>query len=224
MAREVLLGAALEHGGAGGQSLVRVKLYIEGGGEGKPLDELFRRAWRRFFEKAGLGGRMPRVVRGGSRLATFDAFKTAVANRRSEDPPMLLPMLLVDSEAAVEAGHSVWQHLRRRDGWDRPPEAGEDQAFLMVQVMETWFVADRATLRSFFGESFKESHLPPWPDLEAVPKVTVLAALDRASAGCGARRYKKGPVSFKLLEQLNPALVESACPGARALLAALRKH
>ncbi len=161
---------------------------------------------------------MPRVVRGGSRLATFDAFNTAIANLPSDH----LPMLLVDSEAAVEDGHSVWQHLQQRDGWHRPAEALENQAFLMVQVMETWFVADRATLRSFFGSRLKENHLPQWPELEAVSKAKVLEALGRASADCGPRRYAKGKVSFEILAEIDPREVERACPHARDLLEALR--
>lgn len=51
--------------------------------------------------------------------------------------------------------------------------------------------------------------------------VTVLQALDRATAGC-AKRYAKGRVSFELLGRLNPNLVEQACPHARALLVRLR--
>lgn len=34
-----------------------IKIYIEGGGEGKDLDSRFREAWTRFFTAAGLAGR-----------------------------------------------------------------------------------------------------------------------------------------------------------------------
>ena len=88
---------------------------------------------------------MPRVVRGGVFAArTFDLFRTAIRNPR----PGQMPFLLVDSETAVTTGQSAWRHLGARDGWDRPPQAGDDQAFLMVQVMETWFLADRNALRA----------------------------------------------------------------------------
>ena len=92
----------------------------------------------------------------------------------------------------------------------------------MVQVMETWFLADRDALRTYFGTGFKQNALKEWPNLEAVPKPTVLQALARATAAC-TKRYAKGKVSFELLAQIAPDSVEAACPHAKALLNRLRK-
>ena len=194
-------------------------IYIEGGGDGDEyLATLFRRAWTKFFQRAGLKGRMPRVMRGGGRNNTCDLFRTSVDSRRAGR----IPLLLVDSEEAVAAGRSGWRHLRGRDGWDRPRGARDDQVFLMVQAMETWFLADRPALREFFGASLRERALPEWRDLEDVPKDDVLEALRRATAGC-ARPYGKGKVSFELLERIDPVQVEDKCPHAKALLDRLRR-
>ena len=160
---------------------------------------------------------MPGVVRGGGRSQTLDMFATAVTHPR----PGELPLLLVDSEEPIAAGHTVWQHLKAQANLDRPPGARDDQAFLMVQVMETWFLADRTLLREYFGASLRNQHLRQWPVLEDVSKPTVYTALDLATAGC-TKQYAKGKVSFELLERLNPALVESACPHAKSLLDRLR--
>lgn len=197
---------------------MRARIYAEGGGEGQLLDTLFRQAWSAFFRSAGLDGRMPSVIRCGSRERAFGDFVTAVRNPR----PGVLPLLLVDSEGAVEAGRSAWQHLEAHDGWNRPAAAADDQAFLMVQVMETWFLADRALLRRYFGSALRENPLRAWPDLEAVPKATVLGALEAATAACGTR-YTKGRVSFDLLAGLDARAVETACPHAAELLARLRR-
>ena len=194
-----------------------VKLYVEGGGEGQLLDTLFRQGWKKFFEAAGLAGRLPGVVRGQGRTQTFDLFATAVLHPRSG----ALPLLLVDSEDPVEEGHSVWQHLEARDDWRRPHGASDDQGFLMVQVMETWFLADRDLLRRYFGNSLRENHLRQWPALEAVPKPAVFDALEKATAAC-ERPYAKGKVSYEMLGQLNPDKVEAACPHAKAFLERLR--
>jgi hypothetical protein len=194
--------------------LVSAKIYAEGGGEGEVLDTLFREGWRVFFQSAGLAGRMPRVVRGKSRNQTLDLFRTAVANPRSGE----LPLLLVDSEGPVAAGHSVWQHLKA----DRPTGSSDDQAFLMVQLMETWFLADQALLRSYFGSTLREHHFREWPNLEDVPKTTVLNALDFATAGC-PKPYSKGRVSYEILKNLNPTRVEEKCPHAKRLLDRLRQ-
>ena len=193
-------------------------IYIEGGGDrDENLARLFRRSWTKFFKAAGLEGRMPRIVRGGGRARTFDLFQTAIGNPR----PGRVPLLLVDSEADVAGDHSEWRHLQARDGWDRPPAARDDQVFLMVQVMETWLVADRTALRGYFGTLFRENALRQWPDLENVSKRDVLDALTRATAAC-PRRYTKGEVSFELLERIDPARVETECQHAQALLHCLR--
>lgn len=93
---------------------------------------------------------------------------------------------------------------------------------MMVQIMETWFLADRDSLKRYFGAEFRENELKQWPQLEGVLKETVLNALERATANC-AKRYAKGKISFELLAQVDPALVEAACPHAKALLDQLRK-
>ena len=69
-----------------------------------------------------------------------------------------------------------WQHLLARDGWNGPNGVDEDQAFLMVQFMETWFLADKDGLRGYFGQGFSDRAIRQWPDLEAVPRETVLRA------------------------------------------------
>lgn len=195
-----------------------IKIYAEGAGDGEFYDTLFRQAWQSFFQAAGLTGRMPGVIRGKSRERTFDLFRTAVQNPQRG----VLPVLLVDSEGPVEPGTSAWDHLRALDGWEKPDGVGDGQAFLMVQVMETWFVADRAMLRDYFGSAFREHQLRAWPDLEAVSKPTVLNALAQATAAC-TKRYAKGRVSFALLALLNPAVVEDACPHAKLFLDQLRR-
>lgn len=197
--------------------MVTAKLYIEGGGDSRDLGARFREGWSEFFKSAELGSQMPRVVRGGGRDKTFDLFATAVADPR----PDIVPLLLVDSEASVKAGRSVWQHLQERAHWNQPGGTGDGQAFLMVQIMETWFLADRDALRRYFGAQFAENALRQWPQLEDVPKKTVLDALQRATAKC-SKPYAKGRVSFDLLAQVDPTRVEAACPHAKELLDRLR--
>ena len=202
--------------------MVTAKLYIEGGGNAvrggrrrrDSLESRFRKGWKAFFEAADLGGRV-KIVRGGGRKQTYKMFAAAVRNRSADT----LPLLLVDSEGPVQPGHSPWQHLRARkeDGWNKPDEAREDQAFLMVQFMETWFLADKDGLRRYFGQRFRERAIKQWPNLEAVPKETVLNALAQATAACG-KAYGKGKTSFELLECIDPARVRAACPHANDLL------
>jgi hypothetical protein len=200
--------------------MVKVKLYIEGGGGDSQLqDTKFRSAWRVFFEKAGLRElrKMPAVFRGGGRTQTYDAFFTAARVRKPDE----LPLLLVDSEDTPEEGHTVWQHLTACDGWKVPEGSSNDDAFLMVCCMETWLVADREALKRFFPE-WIDGHLPKWPNLEKVEKQSVFNALKGATAKC-KKPYTKGDVSFDALQIVDPATVENACPAAKRLLDRLRK-
>ncbi len=169
-----------------------------------------------FFEKAGLGAprKMPATFRGSGRTQTFDAYQTAVRTRKPDE----LPLLLADSEDGVAPEHTAWQHLKARDGWEKPSGAGEDDVFLMVRCMESWFLADREALKRFFHDCWRDGALPRWPDLAAVEKTRVFEALAAATAACGKKRYAKGRMSFDLLKAIDPANVERECPDAKPLL------
>jgi hypothetical protein len=201
-----------------------VKLYVEGGAQDSALERsLCRQAFSRFFSAdPRLKGKLPRTVPCGGRKAAYDAFVTEARNPK----PGVLPLLLVDSESSVTKGKAVWEHLKSRPGdeWEKPEGATHDQAFLMVQVMETWLIADRKALELFFGANFRGASIPAWPNLEEVPRQAVYESLDKATADCGARRYAKGRLSFELLGEISPAKVEAASPHARELFERLRNR
>ena len=197
--------------------MVRVSIYIEGGGDSAKLEQIFRTGWRDFFTSAGLTGRLPRVVRCGDRANTFRRFSVAVGEAGDNE----LPVLLVDSEGPVRDGQSTWEYLRDNDGWRRPADADDNQAFLMVQAMEAWLLADRAALQNHFGRGFRENRLPQQADPERIPKDDLAPALERASADC-RRQYAKGPVSFSILGIVNAAVVVERCSHAKALIDHLR--
>ena len=192
-----------------------VKIYVEGGGESDALRTACRRGFRTFFEKAGLTGRMPRIVACGSRNDAFDSFRQALSQARSDE----LPLLLVDSEAAVMAGQTPWQHLQSRDHWVRPSGADDHHVYLMVQCMEAWFLADPDTLASYFGAGFRRASLPPHSAPEILEKTDVMNALSSASHRASPKgEYRKGRDSFVLLGLLDPARVRRQCPGANRLI------
>ena len=190
-------------------------VYVEGGGSGGPLRRALREGFRAFFEKAGLK-RFPRVVACGSRKDAYDDFCAAI-----ERPSVDFAALLVDSEGPVNAT-TAWAHLKERDGWNRPDSATEQNVHLMVQVMESWFLADRDCLASHFGNGFRASALPaPQRDVEDVAKEDVGRALDESTRHSRKGRYSKGRDSFELLSQLDAAKVIEASPHARRLVETL---
>ncbi len=195
-----------------------VRLYVEGGGDGKYLRLAFRQGFIRFLTKAGFSGRMPKVVACGGRQQAYGRFRTA----HEKDTQGRPAMLLVDAERQVET-KDPWQHLADRDDWKRPRGATDDQCHLMVQVMESWFLADRAALDEVYGQGFQASALPRNPTIEDIPKRDVLTSLERAASRTTKGRYSKGAHSFEILASIDPEKVEQASPFAKRFLDALRK-
>jgi hypothetical protein len=202
-----------------------VKLYVEGGGETSTLKTDCRAGFSEFLRKAGLEGCMPRIVACGSRNDAFDSFRTAVS---LGEPACLL----VDSEVAVgdlnQQGKpdqwKPWEHLNQRDKWEKPQSASGLDCHLMVQCMEAWFVADRETAASFFGQGFKMNKFPDVArSIETVPKEQLYDALKNATKECRKGRYDKGSHSFKLLAKLDPGKVASSSPWAKRLIDTLKE-
>ena len=201
-----------------------VKLYVEGGGDTAALHNECRKGFRVFLENAGIKGNLPRIVACGSRADAYDSFCTALKNGDHA-------VLLVDSETPVSKQHQAgkpetwqpWEHLKQRDQWEKPFGASDDDCHLMVQCMESWFLADRAALEEFFGQGFKPSALPAESNSpESTDKVTVYAALKNATRACKTKKaYDKGTHSFKLLERLDPDNVTRTAPWAKRFVSHL---
>jgi len=210
-----------------------VKLYVEGGGDANLLKTACREGFAKFLSKAGLAGRMPRVVACGSRENAYDSFCTAL--RTGE-----VAFLLVDSEAPVTAAAKPgeadlredrdrwqpWLHLKQRpgDGWDKPEDSDDLLCHLMVQCMEAWLLADREALVAFFGQGFKPGALPMASyGVEGVGKQQIYDGLAQATRDCKTRKaYGKGEHSFKLLASIDPAKVVNASPWARRFVETLQ--
>jgi hypothetical protein len=193
------------------------KLFVEGGGDNQALRIECRQAFRRFLERAGFGTRMPRIVACGARKNAYDQFCAAFSELDAA-------ILLVDSEGPVTAP-SAWDHVKQRAGdrWDKPSRASDDNLHFMVQCMETWFLADRPAMQSFFGNGYKEASLPAATrPIEEVPKDDLFVALKAATKDTKTKGYyAKGPHSFKLLAEVNPKLVRDASPSADRFLTTL---
>lgn len=198
-----------------------VKLYVEGGGDSKALKSECRRAFREFLEKSGLKNQMPAIAASGSRRFAYDDFCMALASGQ-------VALLLVDSEAPVAPAHQAakqaanwrpWLHLKHRqgDGWHKPTGAKDADCHLMVECMESWLLADRETLKGYFGQGFQESALPAAEkSVESIRKADVMAALKHATRGCKTKgEYGKGAHSFDLLARIDPAKVLAASPWAQ---------
>ena len=208
--------------------MVGVKLYVEGGGDAKPLKTACRNGFSEFLKKAGLAGSMPRIVACGSRENAYHSFCTAVENGEPA-------MLLVDSESPVSAASQKetpsqwkpWRHLNRSQGdnWEKPKDSDETDCHLMVQCMESWFLTDRKTLQSFFGQGFNTKALPNTSTrVESIAKENIYQSLANATKSCKTKsKYGKGEHSFKLLAKIDPEKVTQASPWAKRFVDETRK-
>lgn len=199
--------------------MVSVYLYVEGGGDRSIDNTRCREGFRRLLENAGFIDRMPRIVAGGDRGATFDKFRTAL-RANAGDRAILL---LVDSEEPVT--QTPWVHLHARDRWQRPANATDDQAQFMVTCMETWLMADRAALREFFGAALNANALLPLNNLEQRTRQNVQQSLEDATRPCGRdRQYKKGKRSYQALAASDPATLRQFLPHFARLIETLTRY
>jgi hypothetical protein len=128
-------------------------------------------------------------------------------------------VLLLDSdEALVRSSTSL---LRRKGLKGCDP----DSIFWMVEIMESWFLADIDALERYYRGSFKTKAVKGNPEVEKIPKGDVLARLENATRRTKAGKYQKNH-AFKLLELIDPAKVRKAAPNCdrmfRLILARLR--
>jgi hypothetical protein len=187
--------------------LVTVKVYVEGGGDhNKALQTQCRQGFSEFLRKAGLAGRMPRVVACGGRHNAFERFRT------SHEHADGIAILLVDSEAPVV--DKSWDHVRRRigDEWVHPAGASDDQIHFMVQAMEAWFHADKDELQRYYGDGFRGATLSQRLDIDNIPKAGLFAGLSAATKACQKGEYSKGEHSFQILARIDPARVRTSSP------------
>jgi hypothetical protein len=197
---------------------VSVLIYVEGGFEGSTKSAC-RSAFRAFFEKV-IPPKSFKVIASGDRTAAFKDFCLALKQNQGN-----YTVLLVDSEGPVAA--AVWPHLANRQGdnWQQPRAATDDQAHLMVQVMESWFLADRDALTDYYGQGFTPGSLPGQRNIELISKQDVFGALEQASKNTKTKgRYHKTKHGFDLLELIDPRRVRAASVHAERLLTVLQRE
>ena len=188
-----------------------VRVYVEGGAEGKTADSDFRRGWKKFLlelhELARDNGyHSLEIVRGKGRARTFSLFA-----KHKNSYPQDLCVLLADSETAVPAGADVWSIVANRPGdkWQRPAWATEKHLYLMVHFVETWLLTDQDALQQYFKKAFKKDPLPK-SNLEARSKADIEAALKKATNGA----YRHGQ-AHEVIELVDPDCVKTLHHGNR---------
>ena len=184
--------------------MVNRTICVEGGGQGKGASIAHRNGFISFIQRAGLQGKMPKIRLCGSRYRAYSKFKKMSEYRQDV-------ILLVDAETTVTT-NQPWEHLKKEDGWERPDGTTDEQCHLMVQIMESWFLADKQALTKYYGRQFNTSALPKNQNIEEISKVDVEGGLKKATKKTQKGEYSKGSHSFKILALLDPEKVRKASP------------
>ena len=189
--------------------LTEIRIYYEG-------DALLKPGFHRFF--SGLRQRA-KDKRCGFRLipsrGTQCCRDFAIAIRAN---PNAWCILLKDSEGPDSGNLSV--SLCNQNGWN-PSQA--DSIFWMVEMMESWFHADKDAIESFYGAGFNRNALKANPKVEQIPKKDLEDGLRAATKNTGKGDYfdNKTLHGQKLLELIDPSLVQRAAPNCRKLFRAV---
>jgi hypothetical protein len=170
-----------------------VRVYVEGGAEGRVADSDFRRGWKTFLNDLHLlardnGYHSLEIVRGKGRANTFRGF----TNHQAQHPNDLC-VLLVDAETEAPEGIRVWDVVARRaqDSWQRPNWATERHLYLMAHFVETWLLTDQDALQEYFRRGFNSRPLPT-TNLESRPKNEIENALTAATRNSSRGEYCHG--------------------------------
>jgi hypothetical protein len=192
-----------------------VRVYLEGGSEGKVADSDFRRGWKKFLHQLhdlarSNGYHSLEVVRCKGRSNAYRRF-----TKRDTEFPADLCVLLVDAETSVADNARVWDIVARREGdqWQRPARATERHLYLMVHFVETWLVTDPDALETFYKKDFRRDVLPT-TNLESRSKDQIIQALERATQNTKKGTYRHGQ-AHEIIELISPQNVKTLPHGQR---------
>ncbi len=186
--------------------MVNAIIYLEGGGESKELHSRCREGFHKLLERNGFKGKMPRLKACGSRNSAFNDFRIA---HQSKTHPFIA--LWIDSEDPVADIEKTWEHLEKRDGWEKPEKSSNEQGLFTTTCMETLIATDREALKKCFKDNLQESALPPLNNLASKNRNELFDLLKHATRNCPSQ-YEKGKKSFELLGLLDAQTLRQHLP------------
>jgi hypothetical protein len=190
--------------------VTEIRIYYEGDGRLKP-------GFSQFFNQLRTRAEARRcrfqLITGGSGSTACRDFSLAL-----ETHPDAWNILLKDSEGPHSGNLS--ESLCREQGWDK---SRRESIFWMVEMMESWFHADKDALREFYGPNFKRNALKANPKVEEIRKVDLVKGLKKATKDTQKGDYVDNKTSHgpKLLAAIDPEKVQTAAPNCGKLFAAV---
>ena len=183
-----------------------IRIYFEG-------DDALRPGFRGFL------GEVADIAR--SRKCRFNliaANATPVQDFRDalKSHPDAFNVLLLDADDVINLPLSEFCARKNLAGLS-------EQVFWMVQIMESWLLADPERLKEYYGLRFNDGVLRGNPNVEQIPKGDVEARLLAATRETRAGKYHKTAHAPHLLAKIRPDLVNAAAPNCKRLFDLLLK-
>ena len=176
-----------------------------------------RPGFQEFFGKFGLSDVSLKLI-----ACKANAIEDFMIGVRKE--PNSVNVLLIDSEGP--STQDLLGQVRRHAHWDNTLDSqiADKQIHFMVQVMESWFLADRQALGAYYGSGFLNNRLPSNPNVELVPKDDVLSGLASATEHIAKGKYHKTRHAPDLLARIDANKVRGAAPSCDRLVSTLREY
>ncbi len=131
---------------------------------------------------------------------------------------------LLDSEGPDDGQLAESRKARRDWPGNEPLGKHRDRIFWMVQVMESWYLADVSALEGFYGQLFRRNRLPPNPNIEEIPKRDVLDSLHEATRETRKGAYHKTRHGPAILRSLDVRRVREASANCDRVFTTLEQH
>jgi hypothetical protein len=198
-----------------------VIIYIEGDTKqkGKGNAITLRQGFREFFKDLGENIKVPidlKLV--GSRELTIRIFLAEQEFNKES-----FSVLLVDSEGEINEKDTPKTFLQKISPKFDFKNIKDEQCHLMVQLMESWFLADKEKLAEFYGKDFNPKKLPQNKNIERIPKNDVITGLKEATQNTSKKEYGKGSHSGEILQRIDSGKVRKAAPHCEKLFDSITK-
>jgi hypothetical protein len=180
---------------------VEIRIYFEGHAD-------LRTGFNKFFSALHNAARSHSTVH---LIAAKDGVSGYKKGCRSN--PKALNILLKDSEEPLPQDPAT---LCQKLGID-PSRSG--CVFWMVELMESWFLADPGALAEYYG--FSSDTIGAIPNVEKIPKSDVMRRLKQATKKTKKGEYHKVAHAPELLKKLDSAKVQERARNCKKLFAAI---
>lgn len=188
-----------------------IRIYIEGEKKNKTSNISLREGFSTFFNDLRTKARENRikfdVILCGNSAETFKDFLLGIKSH-----PKSFVAFLIDSDAEVNEEDSPKLFLQKQDkskNWDWKL-VKDEQCHLMVQIMESWFLADVEALKGFYNQQFNQNAIPKTKDVEKISKDIVESSLNNATKKTQKGIYSENKLkhSSELLSRINVEIVK----------------